>query len=154
MRMRASRVVRASASDSQCRSRNCPGFKPNILRHSVIWGAADEVMLNIIKKFYSRIYPSKILHLESSLILIFHFFSWSRFKFFAAIFCWKNSIKRFCLLIWNFMILSEALKWRFGHSSQQDSYDPETASESHQMRNIFAKFSRVLYNVYISFNEG
>ncbi len=33
------RLVRAS--DSQCRSRNCPGFDPRILRHSGIWGAAD-----------------------------------------------------------------------------------------------------------------
>ncbi len=32
--MRSSRVVRAS--DSQCRSRNCPGFDPSILRHSGI----------------------------------------------------------------------------------------------------------------------
>ncbi len=38
--MRSSRVVRAS--DSQCRSRNCPGFEPSILRHSGIWGTADE----------------------------------------------------------------------------------------------------------------
>jgi hypothetical protein len=30
--VRSSRVVRAS--DSQCRSRNCPGFDPSILRHS------------------------------------------------------------------------------------------------------------------------
>jgi hypothetical protein len=35
-----SRVVRAS--DSQCRSRNCPGFDTNIHQHSGIWGAADE----------------------------------------------------------------------------------------------------------------
>ncbi len=32
MWMRSSRVVRAS--DRQCRSRNCPGFDPSILRHS------------------------------------------------------------------------------------------------------------------------
>jgi hypothetical protein len=32
--MRSGRVVRAS--DSQCRSRNCPGFDPSILRHSGI----------------------------------------------------------------------------------------------------------------------
>ncbi len=38
--MRSSRVVRAS--DSKCRSRNCPGYGPSILRHSGIWGAADE----------------------------------------------------------------------------------------------------------------
>ncbi len=37
-------------SDSQCRSRNCPGFDPSILRHSGIWGEADEVVLNIVHK--------------------------------------------------------------------------------------------------------
>ncbi len=47
--MRSSRVV--TASDSQCRSRNCPGFDPSILRHSGIWGAAEEVVLiSYIKK--------------------------------------------------------------------------------------------------------
>ncbi len=46
--MRSSQVVRAS--DSQCRSRNCPGFDPSILRHSGIWGAADEIVLNIVHK--------------------------------------------------------------------------------------------------------
>jgi hypothetical protein len=39
-----SRVARAS--DSQCRSRNCPGFDPSILRHRGISGAADEAVLN------------------------------------------------------------------------------------------------------------
>jgi hypothetical protein len=38
--MRSSRVVRAP--DCQCQSRNSPGFDPSILRHSGIWGAADE----------------------------------------------------------------------------------------------------------------
>ena len=42
MRMESSRVVRAS--DNHCRSRNCPGFDPSILRHSGIWGAADEAV--------------------------------------------------------------------------------------------------------------
>ncbi len=50
--MRYSLVVRASvlwmrsslASDCQCRSRNSHGFDPNILRHSGIWGAADEAV--------------------------------------------------------------------------------------------------------------
>jgi hypothetical protein len=42
--MRSSRIV--IASDSQCRSRNCPGFDTSILRHSEIWGAADEAVLN------------------------------------------------------------------------------------------------------------
>jgi hypothetical protein len=46
--MRSSRAVRAS--DSQCRSRNCPGFDPSILRHSGIRGAADEAVLNIAHK--------------------------------------------------------------------------------------------------------
>jgi hypothetical protein len=46
--MRLSRVVRAS--DSQCRSRNCPGFDPSILRHSGIWGATDETVLNTVHK--------------------------------------------------------------------------------------------------------
>ncbi len=38
------------ASDSQCRSRNCPGFDPSILGHSGISGAADETVLNIAYK--------------------------------------------------------------------------------------------------------
>jgi hypothetical protein len=46
--MRYSRVFRAS--DSQCRSRNCPGFNPSILRYSRIWGAADKTVLNTVKK--------------------------------------------------------------------------------------------------------
>jgi hypothetical protein len=44
----SSLVVRAS--DCQCRSRNSPGFDPSILRHSEIWGAADEAMLNTVHK--------------------------------------------------------------------------------------------------------
>ncbi len=44
--MRFSRVVRAS--DCQCRSRNSPGFDPSILRHSGVWGAADEAVLNTV----------------------------------------------------------------------------------------------------------
>jgi hypothetical protein len=42
--MRSSRVVRTC--NCQCRSRNCPRFDPSILRHSGIWGAADEALLN------------------------------------------------------------------------------------------------------------
>ncbi len=44
LRMRSSQTVRAS--DCQCQSRNSPGFDPSILRHSEIWGAADEEVLN------------------------------------------------------------------------------------------------------------
>ncbi len=36
-------------SDSQCRSRNCPGFDPSVLRHSGK-GAADESVLNKVLK--------------------------------------------------------------------------------------------------------
>ncbi len=43
--MRFSRVVRAS--DCQCKS---PGFDPSILRHSGIWGAADEAVLNKVHR--------------------------------------------------------------------------------------------------------
>ncbi len=38
------------ASDSQCRSRNCPYFDPSILRHCWIWGAADVAVLNKVLK--------------------------------------------------------------------------------------------------------
>jgi hypothetical protein len=46
-RMRSSLVVRAS--DCQCTSCNGPGFDPIIRRHSGIWGAADEAVLNIVR---------------------------------------------------------------------------------------------------------
>ncbi len=46
--MRSSLVVRAS--DCQCTSCNGPGFDPSIRRHSGIWGAADETVLNIVRK--------------------------------------------------------------------------------------------------------
>ncbi len=48
LRMRSSLVVRAS--DCQCTSCNGPGFDPSIRRHSGIWGAADETVLNIVRK--------------------------------------------------------------------------------------------------------
>ncbi len=53
--MRSSRVVRAS--DNLCCSRNCLGFDPSILRHSGIWGAADEAVLNIVHKKTKKIPP-------------------------------------------------------------------------------------------------
>ncbi len=43
----------------QCQSRNSPGFDPSILRHSGIWGAADEIMKqcwNKYKKYSSDLY--------------------------------------------------------------------------------------------------
>ncbi len=44
--IKSSRVVRASGC--QCQSRNSPGFDPSILRHSGIWGAADDAVLNTV----------------------------------------------------------------------------------------------------------
>ncbi len=49
--MRSSRVVSCVSVSSQCRSRNCPGFGPGILRQSR--GAADEAVLNKELKFYN-----------------------------------------------------------------------------------------------------
>jgi hypothetical protein len=46
--MRSSWVVRAS--DCRCRSWNSPGIDPSILRHSGIWGAAVEAVLNKVHK--------------------------------------------------------------------------------------------------------
>ncbi len=48
--MRCSRVWQERLT-SNCRSRktrNCPGFDPGVLRHSGIWGVADEAVLNIV----------------------------------------------------------------------------------------------------------
>ncbi len=38
-----------------CRSRKCPGFAYSILRHSGIWGAADEAALNKVWKKIQKI---------------------------------------------------------------------------------------------------
>jgi hypothetical protein len=56
VRMRSSLVVRAS--DCQCTSCNGPGFDPSIRRHSGIGGAADEAVLNIVRKKREKI-PQK-----------------------------------------------------------------------------------------------
>ncbi len=61
VRMRSSLVVRAS--DCQCTSCNGPGFDPSIRRHSGIWGAADEAVLNIVRKKREKI-PQKIFFLK------------------------------------------------------------------------------------------
>ncbi len=46
--LRSSQVVRASGC--QCQSCNRPRFYPSILRHSEIWGAAEEAVLNHVHK--------------------------------------------------------------------------------------------------------
>ncbi len=56
VRMRSSLVVRAS--DCQCTSCNGPGFDSSIRLHSGIWGAADEAVLNIVRK--KKIPPKNI----------------------------------------------------------------------------------------------
>jgi hypothetical protein len=48
IRMRSSLVFRAP--DCQCASCIGPGFDPSIRRHSGIWGAADEAVLNLVRK--------------------------------------------------------------------------------------------------------
>ncbi len=58
--IKSSLVVRAS--DCQCRSRNSPGFDPSFLRHSGIWGAADEAVLNTVQRKKN---PQKILLLTA-----------------------------------------------------------------------------------------
>ncbi len=68
MWMRSSRVVRFSDSH-WLRSRNYPGFDPSILRHSGIWGASDETVLNKVRKKSEKI-PWKIKDSRCSL------FSW------------------------------------------------------------------------------
>ncbi len=57
-RMRSSLLVRAS--DCQCTSYNGPGFDSSIRRHSRIWGAADEAVLNIVRKKEKKISPTKL----------------------------------------------------------------------------------------------
>jgi hypothetical protein len=56
--MRSSLVV--TASDCQCTGCNGPGFDPSIRRHSGIWGAADEAVLNIVRTKKKKS-PKKIL---------------------------------------------------------------------------------------------
>ncbi len=53
--MISSLVVKAS--DCQCTSCNGPGFDPSIRRHSGIGGAADEAVLNIVRKKIKNLLP-------------------------------------------------------------------------------------------------
>ncbi len=71
-RMRSSLVVRAS--DCQCTSCNGPGFDPSIRRHSGIWGAADEAVLNIVwtenKKSLKNIYKKRTLNTTFTILFV------------------------------------------------------------------------------------
>ncbi len=67
VRMRSSLVVRAS--DCQFTSCNGPGFDPSIRRHSGIWGAANEAVLNIVRT--KRKNPPKNIFKKSIYINIY-----------------------------------------------------------------------------------
>ncbi len=75
--MRSSWVIRASGYQSPIR--NSPGFYPSILRHSGIWGAADEAVLNSVskKKKMSR----KYLYSVSVIQILYFIFSFLCFFF-------------------------------------------------------------------------
>ncbi len=49
------------ASDCQCRNRNSPTFDPSILRHSGIWGAADEAVLDTVHKKIIQILDGRVV---------------------------------------------------------------------------------------------
>jgi hypothetical protein len=58
--MRSSLLVRAS--DCQCTCCNGSGIDPSIRRHSGIWGAADEAVLNILwKKKILSLWPGALV---------------------------------------------------------------------------------------------
>ncbi len=52
LRMRSCRAVKTS--DSQCRTRNCPGSHPSILQHSGIGGRPVKQCLNKVLKKYKK----------------------------------------------------------------------------------------------------
>jgi hypothetical protein len=65
------------ASDCQCRSCNSPGFYPSILRHSGIWGAEDEAVLNTVHRKKIKTIPpvnSSVLFRFASIFS--HFIYW------------------------------------------------------------------------------
>ncbi len=64
--MRSSLVARAS--DCQCTNCNKPGFDPSLRRHNRIWGAADETVLNIVRKIKKKKTP-KILIEKKYIVL-------------------------------------------------------------------------------------
>ncbi len=83
--MRSSLAVRASGC--QCTSCNGPGFDPSIRRHSGIWGAADETVLNKVwkkwKKSPQKIKNKKIYRHEINNKNITHRWLWG-FKQFSS----------------------------------------------------------------------
>ncbi len=72
--MRSSLVVRAT--DCQCTSCKGPGIDPSIRRHSGIWGAADEAVLNIVGNNGKTIFWVQNFRKNRSEILVFS--SWPK----------------------------------------------------------------------------
>jgi hypothetical protein len=92
MWMRSSKVVRAS--DCQCQSHNCSGFDPSILRHSGIWGAADEAVVNnVYRKKIPPLKQNSVL-LRFALIFLLHF-AYLKFVFASAFFWLSNFLVHF-----------------------------------------------------------
>ncbi len=69
--MRSSLVIRAS--DCQCTSCNGPGLDLSIRRHSGIWGAADEAMLNIVRTKRKKSPPKNITNIRESSVSVSEF---------------------------------------------------------------------------------
>ncbi len=74
------------ASDCQCRSRNSPGLDPSILRHSGIWGVADEAVMKKAHKkskkspsFFLQYIFRYIKHIYTSLIKYTVIYTWQNF---------------------------------------------------------------------------
>ncbi len=76
--MRSSWVIRASGNQSPIR--NSPGFYPSILRHSGIWGAADESVLNNVSKKKEK-NVTKYLYSVSVIQILYFIFSFLCFFF-------------------------------------------------------------------------
>jgi hypothetical protein len=72
------------ASDCQCTSCNGPGFDPSIRRHSGIWGAADEAVLNIVLNKREKSPPKKKDFPLSLVMKIFFYKSHLHNSFFLA----------------------------------------------------------------------
>jgi hypothetical protein len=81
MWMRSSLVVRAS--DCQCTSCNGPGFDPSIRRHRGIWGAADEAVLNIVRKKEKKS-PKKIFKKKNSMLTMCKKVFWPLYQFYKG----------------------------------------------------------------------
>ncbi len=78
-------LERLIAMALQCRSHNCTGLNSSILRHSWIWGAAEEAVLNKLLKN-----PKKPL-----IFFLFPYFQQTQKREFS------------CLILWNFKTKSD-----------------------------------------------